>query len=168
MIFCHKRIIIYPSIPLCIYNCRLISFQYYVTNFTILSKTKCLSIYHRLRHDHESSGFQKLAIKWIDFLKQLWQYSRLLYFTSRAKIHYKFSVWLVCLSENQFITLWPKERFVFTLFLISEEKLCKFSWKFVMYRSGDHEIFPRTGTTTLLKISVSKHKIYLHPFILWK
>ena len=46
------------SIPLCVYKCRLFSFQYYVANFTILLKTKCMSIYYYIRH-----GFRKLAVK---------------------------------------------------------------------------------------------------------
>ena len=34
----------YLSITLCIYICRLFSFQYYITIFCILSKTECMSI----------------------------------------------------------------------------------------------------------------------------
>ena len=40
----------------------LLSFQYHVTNFTILSKTKCMSIYYHFRRGHESSGFRNLAL----------------------------------------------------------------------------------------------------------
>ena len=56
------------SMTLCIYNCHLFSFQY-CFNFCILSKIECMSIYYHFKHDHESSGFQKLAShKWMDLL----------------------------------------------------------------------------------------------------
>ena len=42
MIYCH--IIWCPSVRLWVYNCRLFSFQYFVTNFSIWSKAGCISI----------------------------------------------------------------------------------------------------------------------------
>ena len=52
-----------PSILLCLYNCSLFSFQYYGTNFTILSKIKLMNIRYCFRHGHETSGFRKLALR---------------------------------------------------------------------------------------------------------
>ena len=64
MIFYH--IIWYLSVPLCVYNCRLSSFQYFVTSFNTLSKTECISIQYYFRRDHESNGFRKPGVnKWI-------------------------------------------------------------------------------------------------------
>ena len=42
MIYCH--IIWCPSVRLWVYNCRLFSFQYFVTNCSIWSKAECISI----------------------------------------------------------------------------------------------------------------------------
>ena len=42
MISCY--IIWFPSVPLSVYKCRLFSFQYFVTNFSIWSKAECISI----------------------------------------------------------------------------------------------------------------------------
>ena len=41
-----------------------------VTNFTFLSKTKFMSIYYYIRRDHESSGFRKLAVKYMDLSRE--------------------------------------------------------------------------------------------------
>ena len=42
MISCHT--VWFPSVPLWVYKCRLFSFQYFVTNFSIWSKAGCISI----------------------------------------------------------------------------------------------------------------------------
>ena len=55
-----------PSIPLCVYNCRLFSFHYYVTSFVFYQKTECKSIYYHFRCEYESSSFRQLVRnKWI-------------------------------------------------------------------------------------------------------
>ena len=64
------RIIWCPSIPLCVYNFRLFSFHYYVTNF-VLTKAECKSVYYHFRRDHERTSFRKLARnKWMS--RNLW------------------------------------------------------------------------------------------------
>ena len=46
----HVILLHMPIYPLCLYNCSLFSFQYYATNFTILSKIKCMSIYYCINY----------------------------------------------------------------------------------------------------------------------
>ena len=61
MIFYH--IMWCPFIPMYIHKCRLFRFQYYIRSFNTLSNGMCGhmgNVYH-FRHDHESSGFQKLV-----------------------------------------------------------------------------------------------------------
>ena len=52
-----------PSISLRAYNCGLLIFHYCVTNFIILPKVECMSIYYHMRRGHESSGLLKLVVK---------------------------------------------------------------------------------------------------------
>ena len=51
-----------PSIPLCVYNFCLLSFQFYVASFNILSKTESMSMKYYFRCDHEWSCFPNLAV----------------------------------------------------------------------------------------------------------
>ena len=51
-----------PSIPLCVYNFCLLSFQFYVASFNILSKTESMSRKYYFRCDHEWSCFRNLAV----------------------------------------------------------------------------------------------------------